>query len=156
MWLYEGEEMTKENFPKPAEDVAEESTFGFVYMMGAIIDGEKKFYIGRKTVYSPRKRKLNKKELAARPSKREKDWKWVSHFEKFHDYYSSNKVLEKAHEDGIEIKRIILHICHTKAEITFQETRHQFKAEVLSKPEFSNDNILGKFYRSKLYPETNK
>jgi len=145
MWLYNNEEVTKENFPKDG--------YGFIYMMGAIIDGEKKFYIGKFQVNPERKVKLNKTEMAARPSTRHKDWKTKTIFQPFDKYYSSNDTLIQAHEDGIEIKRIILHICKSKRELTFEEIRHMFKADVLSKPEFLNDNILGKFYRGQLYPE---
>lgn len=156
MFIYENEEVTKDNFPKPKTDDPEKGFVGFVYMMGAIINGEKKFYIGKKTVYSPRKKKLGKRELDARKSKSERDWKWVTHFEKFEDYFSSSDTLKKAHEEGVEIKRVILHICYSKAELTYQEARHLFKSGAIEKPEFLNDSILGKFYRSTLHPETIK
>lgn len=144
MWIYNNEEITKETFPKDA--------MGFVYIMGAVINGEKKFYIGKKTVYSQRKVKLGKRELEARPTKAHKDWKWKDHFEPFENYFSSNDVLKKAHQDGIQIKRVILQFCSSKAELTFEETRHLFRADVLKDKRFLNDNILGKFYRSTLYP----
>ena len=63
MWLYQDEEVTRENLPKPNTKDPEKAFIGFVYMMGAVIDGEKKFYIGKKTVYSPSQKKLNKTEL---------------------------------------------------------------------------------------------
>lgn len=150
MWTYNGEPVTKKNFPLPKDDNPEKGFVGIIYIMGAVIDGEKKFYIGKKTVYSPGKQKLGKTELAARPTKAHKDWKWITRYTNFENYYSENDVLKKAQVDGIEIQRAILYFCYSKRDLNYQETRHIFKADALEKDEFLNDNILGKFYKSQI------
>jgi hypothetical protein len=64
-------------------------------------------------------------------------------------YYSSNEVLKQAHKDGVLIKRDILRICHTKLELSYQETKHQFVLGVLESDKYLNGNILGRFYKFK-------
>ena len=143
MWIHNNQRITKDNFPKDMH--------GFVYLMGAVIDGEKKYYIGKKTVYSNRKKALTKKELEGITDKRLKTYKRILTFIPFEKYFSSNTILQQAHVDGIKIKRVILHFCKTKTELTYQETRYLFKSDALLRDEFLNDNILGKFYKSKIF-----
>ena len=40
-------------------------------------------------------------------------------------------------------------ICYSQMELTYQEVKHQFKYEVLEKDEYLNQNILGRFYKTK-------
>lgn len=65
----------------------------------------------------------------------------------YQNYYSSNAILKKAYKDGHDIQRRILKICFSKAELTYEETKYQFKLEVLEKEEYLNGNILGRFYK---------
>ena len=107
-------------------------------------------YIGKKAFQHTTTKKLGKKELAEipvtrgkRPSKKsvvkESDWK---------TYYGSNaevKSLPKA-----ELTRMVLHLCKTKKELTYWETKYLFSFNVLENDSYMNDNILGKFYRKDL------
>ena len=139
-WIYNGKEFTMEMIP--------EGAVGFVYEMQAIINGKHVKYIGKKNFYSKRKKKFGKKALSQMKDKRAKKYTIVSK-PSFQNYFSSNDTLKKANKKGIAIHRIILKICYSKTELTYQETKHQFKYEVLEKEEYLNGNILGRFYKQK-------
>lgn len=140
MWYYNKQKFTDEMIP--------EGAVGFVYIMKLNIDGISKFYIGKKLFHSTRKIKLGKKEEALRTDKRKKDYKEVVKLD-YQNYYSSNAVIKEAHKKGVPVTRVILKICFSKLELTYQEVRHQFKMDVLETDTYLNDNILGKFYKSK-------
>ena len=139
-WLYDGRVFTDEMIP--------EGAVGFVYEMQAIINGKHVKYIGKKNFYSKRKKKFGKKALAALTDKRAKKYEIRTKLA-YQNYYSSNAILKKAHKDKFVIHRIILKICNSKTELTYQETKYQFVNEVLEKDEYLNANILGRFYKQK-------
>jgi hypothetical protein len=138
MWVYNNVEFTNEMIPYGA--------VGFIYEMSVIIDGKSYRYIGKKNFYSNTKVKLGKKAMPT--DKRLKTYKRVSKLA-YEKYYSSNDVLKKAHKDGYVIKREILMICFSNQELTYQEAKYLFCNDVLSREEFLNSNILGKFYKVK-------
>ena len=141
------EEGMREPFKK---SMIPESAVGFVYKMNyKDDDGQYYSYIGKKNFYSRRKKKFGKKALAAVTDKRTKKYEMVTKLD-YEDYFSSNKQLKQAHKDGKMIHRTILKICFTKAELTYQETKYQFKYEVLEKDWYLNGNILGRFYKGKI------
>jgi hypothetical protein len=121
-----------------------EGAIGFVYQMLAIINNKSVSYIGKKNFLSNTKKKLSKKNIST--DKRLKKYKVVSK-SVYQNYYSSNDVLKQAHKDGVIIKRYILKICFSKTELTYQEVKHQFLAEVLENDMYLNGNILGRFYK---------
>lgn len=138
MWVYKGKEFK--------EDMIPEDAFGFIYEMSAIIDGNSVRYIGKKNFYSDVKTKLGKKSLPT--DKRLKTYKRVRKYN-YQNYFSSNDILKAvAKKKGI-IKREILHICYSKTELSYMETKLQFMYGVLESDEFLNGNILGKFYKIK-------
>ena len=137
-WIFKGKVFT--------EDMIPENAVGFIYEMTAIIDGKSVSYIGKKNFYADVKTKLSKKDMPT--DKRLKTYKRVRKTI-YQRYYSSNEVLKQAHKDGVLIKRDILRICHTKLELSYQETKHQFVLGVLESDKFLNGNILGKFYKFK-------
>lgn len=127
-----------------------EGAVGFVYKMNyKDDDGQYYSYIGKKNFYSRRKKKFGKKALAAITDKRTKKYEMVTKLD-YEDYFSSNKQMKQAHKDGKMIHRTILKICFTKAELTYQETKYQFKYEVLERDWYLNGNILGRFYKGKI------
>jgi hypothetical protein len=135
-WIYNRVEFTPEMIPDGA--------IGFVYLMSAIVDGKSVLYIGKKNFYTEKKTKLKKTE---KPNdKRMKDYKLVKKLN-YQNYFSSNDVLKEAHKKGIQIKREILHICYSKTELTYMETKLQFVYGVLENSDYLNGNILGKFYK---------
>jgi len=139
-WLCNGKEFNDKMIPNGA--------VGFIYEMQAVIDGKHVKYIGKKNFYSKRKKKFGKKALAAITDKRTKKYEIVTKLD-YENYFSSNAVLKSAHKKGIVIHRIILKICYSKTELTYQETKYQFQHEVLEKDEYLNANILGRFYKQK-------
>lgn len=127
-----------------------EKAVGFVYIMNYLADdGQMYYYIGKKNFFSKRKKKFGKKKLAAMTDKRAKKYEIVIKPD-YKNYFSSNAELKKAYKDGRLIHRTILKICFSKAELTYQETKFQFKHEVLERDEYLNGNILGRFYKGKI------
>jgi len=123
---------------------------GFVYIMNYLADdGQMYSYIGKKNFFSKRKKKFGKKKLAAMTDKRAKKYEIVVKPD-YKNYFSSNAELKQAYKDGRLIYRTILKICFSKAELTYQETKFQFKHEVLERDEYLNGNILGRFYKGKI------
>lgn len=107
----------------------------FVYCV-TCPDGRK--YIGKKAFFS-----MRKKPGAKRRSKSQSDWK---------TYYGSSKEIKELVKtsDLSAFKREILHLCITKGESTYFETKEQFKNNVLEDDNFINDNILGKFFSERV------
>ena len=139
-WLYKGEVFNDSKIP--------EGAIGFIYEMEAIIDGKSVRYIGKKNFYSTTKKKLGVKALANMEDKRAKKYT-IQVKPNYQNYYSSNKVLQDAHKNGVPIKRFMVRICFSKTELTYHETKYQFTREVLEKEEYLNANILGRFYKIK-------
>lgn len=138
MWYYNKKIFKDEMIPKGA--------VGFIYFMKVIINGNPKFYIGKKLFYSTRKVKLTKKEEALLTDKRKKRYKTVVKLD-YQNYFSSNAKIKEIHKKGGEITRVIVKICYSKMEMTYQEAKYQFKMDALESDIYLNDNILGKFYR---------
>ena len=133
------------------ENLIPEGAVGFVYMMNYLDhkSGIMYSYIGKKNFYSKRKKKFGKKALAAMTDKRAKKYEMVTKLD-YENYFSSNKELKQAYQDGKMIYRTILKICFSKSELTYQETKYQFKHEVLERDYYLNGNILGRFYKGKI------
>jgi hypothetical protein len=133
------------------DDMIPKGAVGFVYMMN-YLDSKKGImyaYIGKKNFYSKRKKKFGKKALAAMTDKRAKKYEMVTKLD-YENYFSSNKELKQAYKDGKMIYRTILKICFSKMELTYEETKAQFKYEVLERDNYLNGNILGRFYKGKI------
>jgi hypothetical protein len=139
-WVYKGEVFNDSKIP--------EGALGFIYEMEAIIDGQAVRYIGKKNFYSTTKKKFGVKALANMEDKRAKKYT-IQVKPNYQNYYSSNKVLQDAHKAGVIIKRFMVRICFSKTELTYHETKFQFVREVLEKEEYLNQNILGRFYKTK-------
>ena len=140
-WIFNSKSFTKDNIP--------EGAFGFIYVIAINVDGDDKLYIGKKQFYTNTKVKKGKRELAAMEDKRGSKHKIVTRPD-FEKYFSSNATIKEAVKQGIPAKRVILRICYSKMELTYQEMRYQFKLDVLEKDKYLNDNINGKFYKSKI------
>jgi hypothetical protein len=139
-WVYKGEVFNDSKIP--------EGALGFIYEMEAIIDGKAVRYVGKKNFYSTTKKKFGVKALANMEDKRAKKYT-IQVKTNYQNYYSSNKVLQDAHKAGVIIKRFMVRICFSKTELTYHETKFQFVREVLEKEEYLNQNILGRFYKTK-------
>lgn len=132
------------------DDMIPKDAVGFVYLMNyKDSNGQMYSYIGKKNFYSKRKKKFGKKALAAMTDKRAKKYEMVTKLD-YENYFSSNKELKQAYKDGKLIYRTILKICFSKMELTYEETKAQFKYEVLERDYYLNGNILGRFYKGKI------
>lgn len=137
MWDYKDSKiMTIEDFP--------EDCFGFIYQI-TFEDGMK--YIGRKQLWSKRRKKIGKREKEKTKTRKiykevitESDWK---------TYFSSNKFLkENANDDNC--KREILQLCFNKSQMSYFEAKYLFSLEVLEREDYFNSNIDGRYYRDKI------
>ena len=135
-----------------------EGTYGFIYEV--IYKPTDVRYIGKKVLYFERNKRLGKKALAALREERSKkglrgrvpvkqkvitesDWK---------DYFGSQKeIVTLSQEDnaGENWEKRILEFVPNKKLLTYYETKHLFKNDILENQYSAhiNDNILGKFFR---------
>jgi len=150
-WTYQGRVITSiKDMPK--------GTYGFIYEVKHKPTDTR--YIGKKVLYFERNKKLGKKALQALKEERSKqglkgrtplkqktitesDWK---------DYFGSQKeivALSQQDNAGENWEKRILEFVPSKKLLTYYETKHLFKNDVLENQYSShiNDNILGKFFR---------
>ena len=116
----------------------------------SFVQGKLSLYWFEGNFYSDRKKKFGKKQLAKITDKRKKKYERVKKLS-YKNYFSSNKEIKQAHKDGIYVDRLILKICFSKAELTYYETKYQFQNEVLENDKYLNGNILGRFYKGKIW-----
>lgn len=122
-----------------------ENTNGIVYL---ITTEHGKKYLGKKTLFTKRKRKFGKKESALITDKRIKLWEWVIKESNWKSYTGSNKFLNEDIENGEKYTKKILYFATTKKQLGYLETKMLYVNEVLEKgDEYYNGNISGKFYR---------
>jgi len=149
-WIYQGRVITSiKDMPK--------GTYGFIYEVKHKPTDTR--YIGKKVLYFERNKKLGKKALQALKEERSKqglkgrtplkqktitesDWK---------DYFGSQKeiiTLSQQDNAGENWEKRILEFVPSKKLLTYYETKHLFKNEVLEDKHSThiNDNILGKFF----------
>ena len=109
--------------------------YGFVY---SITCPDGRMYIGRKAFWFMRKQRG-----AKRRSKMESDWR---------KYYGSSEIVkEMVKELGPDdFKREILSLHITKGEMNYTEVKEQFQRNVLESEDYINDNINGKYFKSRV------
>ena len=109
--------------------------YGFVY---SITCADGRMYIGRKAFWFMRKQRG-----AKRRSKIESDWRKY--------YGSSDIVKDMVKELGPDnFKREILSLHITKGEMNYTEVKEQFQRNVLESEDYINDNINGKYFKSRV------
>ena len=116
----------------PPEDFTPDIWYGFVYQITNLRDDRK--YIGKKFFWKQRILPITKKRKRRKRIKVESDWR---------TYYGSNKHLVA---DLLEygenfFARKILHLCKTKGECAYMETKEQFDRNVLLTEEYYNGII---------------
>jgi len=128
-WTYEG---------KPFELPEEHDWYGFVYLITTTDTGMK--YVGKKLLFQKKTRQVKgkKKRYLA-----DSNWK---------EYFGSNDVLkEEVAEKGVDnYRREIIHLCKTKAECAYMETKEIFDRGAILNPEYYNGWISCKITRRHL------
>lgn len=116
-WIYEKEPITE----------IPEGIIGFVYQITNQANGMK--YIGKKNFYFSKTKQVKGKKKRI---KVESDWK---------EYYGSNKSLVEHVSLFGEDKfvREIVHLCKTKGEMTYYETKHIFAVDAILSDRYYND-----------------
>jgi hypothetical protein len=129
MWLHENTEFVE----------VPDNIIGFVYKITNLQTSRE--YIGKKLF------KFSRKKTVKGKRKRftiESDWR---------GYYGSNKELlhDVATLGHDHFERVILHLCKTKGQCSYYESKLQFELGVLENPQkFYNDWIMCKIHRKHL------
>ena len=130
MWNYKGKRIkSKKDLPADA--------IGFVYRI--FNRQTEQVYIGKKILLNKRTRKPLKGYKRKRIDYVESNWM---------KYTGSNKITKDW--DIKHCYREIMYICYNKTMMSYYETKLQFTENVLENDKFSNDNILGKYYKKKI------
>ncbi len=112
-WKYKGKNID-------SIDKVPEGAIGIIYKITNITNG--KYYYGRKTILSLRKRKLTKKEQALSENGKKKVTREVKEVSGWKKYCGSNKPLLEDIKNGDKYKKEIIQFCFSKAEMTYYET----------------------------------
>lgn len=143
-WFYKEKEILS------LEDLGS-NVYGFVYKITDKKTGL--LYIGKKILFSNRKKKLTLAEKANLPQKpgKKPSFKRVIQETNWKDYYgSSERLLKEINTRGkLDFSREIIRLCYTKKQLTYWEMHYQCTHQVLLYDSY-NDSILSKFYRKDL------
>ena len=127
-WTYRKKEMASlESFKT--------GVIGFIYII-TLESGV--MYIGRKQLRHKRKLKPLKGKKRKRVVIKESDWK---------TYTGSSQKFNNLQKDSPVKERKILKLCTSKRDMSYYETKYQFKHNVLENTMYANENILGKFFK---------
>jgi len=135
-WTYNGKIITE------LDDLSDD-TIGIIYM---ITTEHGKKYIGRKSLFSIRKRRFGKKESKLITDKRKKLYEMVKKQSDWRVYTGSNKELNDDIKNGVKYTKKILYQANSKKQLNYFETRELFLQRVLESDEYYNSNISGKFF----------
>jgi len=129
-WMYQGLKFTPDE-PFTYERYGKE-WYGFVYCITNRATNKK--YIGKKFFWKAKTLPITKKRKRRQRLKVESDWR---------DYWGSNKHLqEDVAQCGKDMfYREILHLCKTKGECAYMETKEQFEREFLLSEQYYNGII---------------
>jgi hypothetical protein len=141
MWIYKGQII------ESAEDLPRD-VVGFIYVMTNKESGRR--YIGKKYIYSERKKSLTKKEIALLENKRLKKWKTVITESDWLTYTSSSKDVNEEIKNGQEFYREIIEFTYSKIQTTYLEVKLQFVYNVLESDEWYNGNINHHWFKGNI------
>ena len=136
-WLY------GDKFIESIEDVPEGSV-SFIYEIQ--IDG--RFYIGKKNLYTTRKKHFGKKKLATVTDKRLKTYEKVTTESNWLKYCSSSKEVKHLVEQGRVPDRRILRFCKSVKEARYFEDKLLF--EHVGSPSCLNGNVGGRYFKEEI------
>lgn len=139
---------TREDLEISSVEDFEKNSIGFIYLI-EMSNGRK--YIGKKNLYSERKKHFGKKKLSEITDKRLKTYEIIKKESDWKSYLGSNKQLKEDLIEGVRVvKREIIIECDSIKKLTFYELKALIVYDVLMNDEYYNDNILGKFFRKDL------
>jgi hypothetical protein len=130
MWKYK-DQIIKERADLPNDAI------GFVYKI--LNKKTNKYYIGKKILLNKRTRPPLKGYKRKRVDYVESNWL---------KYTGSNTETKKWLVE--DCQREIVYICFNRTMMTYYETALQFQEKVLESDKFLNDNILGKFFKTRI------
>ena len=138
-WIYQGHDINsitdmQRHFPK---------VWGFVYKLTLCKKGTNTVefeYIGKKNVYTKRKRVFGKKEIEAIGDKRKKNYEHDIKEGDWKSYVSSNKFI-KANYTKFDIFREILMFSGNDNDLTYKEAKEIICSGALEDCRFLNDGV---------------
>jgi hypothetical protein len=138
-WIYQGHDIDSiSDMQKHCPKV-----WGFVYKLILRKKGTNTIefeYIGKKNIYTKRKRKFGKKETAAIGDKRKKAYEYIIKEGDWKNYVSSNKFI-KLNSSKFDIYREILIFSTNDNDLTYQEAKQIICLDALEDIKFLNDGV---------------
>lgn len=138
-WKYKNKTISGINDMKKYEP----NVWGFVYMM-ALCDkksNEIKYqYIGKKNIYSKRKRNFGKKEVLQMKDKRSKKYEYIISESNWKSYISSNKFI-KTNYNNFNIYREIILFSTNDMDLKYKEAKEIICQNALEDDNFLNDGV---------------
>lgn len=129
-WSYQGRPFTE-------DDIGD--SYGFIYEIVNLTNNRK--YIGKKFFTKAKTKQVNGKKKKTRVSS---DWQ---------TYWSSSEEL-KADVKGLgeeNFTRTILHLCKTRSECSYRETKEIFMRDALLKEEWYNSWVSCKIHKAHVF-----
>ena len=138
-WKYKNKIISEINDMKKYEP----NVWGFVYMM-TLRDkksNEIKYqYIGKKNIYSKRKRNFGKKEILQMKDKRSKKYEYIISESNWKSYISSNKFI-KTNYNNFNIYREIILFSTNDMDLKYKEAKEIICQNALEDDNFLNDGV---------------
>ena len=138
-WKYKNKIISEINDMKKYEP----NVWGFVYMM-TLRDkksNEIKYqYIGKKNIYSKRKRNFGKKEILQMKDKRSKKYEYVISESNWKSYISSNNFI-KTNYNSFNISREIIIFSTNDMDLKYKEAKEIICQNALEDDNFLNDGV---------------
>lgn len=136
-WIYKNKRISK------IEDIPE-NVFGFVYRI-ILTDNEGKTfkYIGKKQLYSKRKKKFTKKQLSTITDKRVKKYEHIVTETDWVSYNSSCIPLKEIiiNKQYKKIKKEIISFCYSSTELKYEEAKQILINDCLIHDDYFNANV---------------
>lgn len=148
MWYYNGNPIKSIQEIK----VIEPSAYGFVYKMTLFdkkTNSVEYTYIGKKNLYSKRKRKFGKREVLSMKDKRAKKHEYITKESDWKTYYSSNKFLKDNKNNYIVVREIIM-FCTNDADLTYREAQFIICSDALEDSKSLNSGVSIRRFGNKL------
>ena len=138
-WKYKNKTISEINDMKKYEP----NVWGFVYMM-TLRDkksNEIKYqYIGKKNIYSKRKRNFGKKEILQMKDKRSKKYEYVISESNWKSYISSNNFI-KTNYNSFNISREIILFSTNDMDLKYKEAKEIICQNALEDNNFLNEGV---------------